>query len=114
METIVKEHLKEMLEKGEDFALVDVLNADSFNKAHIKGSINIPVHTETEAEFLDNVAAQIPDKNKKIIVYCASFECQASPEAARKLEAAGYTNVLDYEGGLKDWSDAGYDLERSE
>ncbi len=50
-------------------------------------------------------------KDKEIVVYCASFECRASPAAARKLEELGYTRVLEYEGGLADWRDAGYPLE---
>ena len=42
---------------------------------------------------------------------CASFECHASPMAAKRLDQMGYKNVYDYEGGMKDWKGAGYPVE---
>jgi rhodanese-related sulfurtransferase len=59
---------------------------------------------------IEILAPQRLPKDKDIIVYCASFECHASPTAARKLEQLGYTRVIDYEGGLQDWKEAGYPL----
>ena len=48
-----------------------------------------------------------------IVVYCASFECQASTNAAKKLISLGFKNVLDYKGGLKDYKEANLPLEGS-
>jgi len=47
------------------------------------------------------------------ITYCASFECQASTKAAEKLVSLGYSNVLDYKGGLKDYKEARLPVEGS-
>ncbi|MEX2515157.1 MAG: rhodanese-like domain-containing protein [Candidatus Paceibacterota bacterium] len=107
-DTITHEDLKAKFDGDEDFVLIDVLAPMSYQRAHLPGAINIDVH---EDDFVEKVEAEIADKSQEIIVYCASFECGASPTAAGKLADAGYENVIDYEGGLKDWAENGHDLE---
>jgi rhodanese-related sulfurtransferase len=107
MKPLKKEELKKMIDNKEDFKLVNVLSEGAFEMKHIPGSISIPINDK----FEDGVKKKISDKNAKIVVYCASFECQASPRAAKKLDEMGYTNVYDYEGGISDWEEAGYPLE---
>lgn len=108
MKTLTKEKLKQMIEDHEDFVLINVLAEEYFDQEHIPGSVNIPVKQE---DFVDKVKARLPDKSKKVVVYCASFECQASTAAAKKLADDGYQDVYDYEGGIKEWKEAGYELE---
>ena len=108
MKTINAEELKKKLEANEDFVLVNVLSKDSFEAKHVPKSINIPVE-----ELEQKAPSELPDKNKEIIVYCASTECQASPKAAKKLVEMGYTSVTDYEAGVAGWQDAGYQFEGS-
>jgi len=110
MKTLAKEKLKQMIEDNEDFVLINVLAEEYFDQEHIPGSINIPIKDE---DFVDKVKARFPDKSKKIVVHCSSFECQASPAAAKKLADEGYKDVYDYEGGIKEWKEAGYGLESS-
>ncbi len=110
MNTITREELKEMIDKKEDFVLINVLSENSFRMGHIKGSINVPIE---DLNFEQKVADKIPIKDKKIVAYCASFECAASPEAAGKLIKMGYKNVYDFEGGIKDWQEGGYPIEKS-
>ena len=108
MKTLTKEKLKQMIDDHEDFVLINVLAEEYFDQEHIPGSVNIPVKQE---DFVDKVKARLPDKSKKVVVYCASFECQASTAAAKKLADDGYQDVYDYEGGIKEWKEAGYELE---
>lgn len=101
MKAITRDELKMMNEtEHEDFVLLNVLPRDAFNKQHIRTSINIPVQDDN---FVDKVADVVGSKDRKVVVYCASFDCDASPKAARKLEEAGFTQVYDYEGGTQDW-----------
>jgi len=93
------------MDAGEDLLVVDVLSPESYQARHLPGAINLPVYA------IDEGAVRGWARDRKIVVYCASFECQASPTAARKLEALGFTRVWDFEGGLKDWSEAGYPFE---
>lgn len=106
MKTINAEELKKKVDAGEDFVLVDVLGKESYEGKHIKTSINIPVD-----EIENRASSELPDKNKEIVVYCASTDCQASPRAGKKLEELGYTHVVDYEAGIAGWQDAGYQFE---
>jgi len=107
LDTITGQELKRKLEGGkpnnEDrskgFALVNVLGPKEFEREHIPGSINIPVGNEEEYE-------QRFDKNKEIIVYCASPSCDASERAAKSLMDRGFQHVVDYEMGMSDWKSA--------
>lgn len=104
VQTLTREQLKEKLDKNTNLKLVNVLPKEKFEEKHIPGSINIPVTD------IENTVLQRLDKKDEIIVYCADFECSASPKAAQKLEELGYKNVYDYEGGVDDWQKAGYKL----
>lgn len=42
-------------------------------------------------------------KDEEVIVYCGGDECTASRRAAEWLAKQGFSRVLYYEGGLKDW-----------
>jgi len=105
---VTAEELKQKIDNGEDFILVNALTKESFAKSRIPGSINIPKDEPERAR------TQIPDKYKYIITYCASSTCSASPQLAAKLEDMGYTNVAEFKGGLQGWMDAGYELEGTE
>jgi rhodanese-related sulfurtransferase len=102
MKTISYDQLKKIKDAGEDFLLINVLPAQKFNEAHIPDSINIPLE---EADFEAQVEEAADGKTKKIVTYCASVDCHASGNAADKLEKAGFTNVLAYEGGIKEWQE---------
>lgn len=99
--------LKKMLDGQEDIFLINVLDREAFEKRHIPGSVNIPLKDE---EFLDKVEERTDYKSKEVVVYCANTECEASPKAAKVLEDAGYTNVYDFEAGMKGWQESGYEV----
>lgn len=101
MKNIDRDTLKKMNEvEHEDFVLINVLPRDAFNEQHIRTSINIPVKHD---DFAERVAEVAGSKDRKIVVYCANFDCDASPKAAEKLAAAGFSRIYDYEGGTEDW-----------
>ena len=77
-------------------ALVNVLGEDAFERKHIPNSINIPV------DEIDRFEQRF-SKDKDIVLYCASAECNASPRVAEALSERGFVRVFDYEGGVSDW-----------
>lgn len=89
---------------GEKYTLLDVLSSESFKDGHIEGAESFPLETINEAASEERLS-----KDDNIIVYCGSFQCRASTEAAKKLQSLGY-NVLDYKGGLKEWQEKGNKL----
>lgn len=101
MQTLSKTELKRMNDQEhEDFVLINVLPPENFRKQHIRTSVNVPVKRD---DFTDLVELLCAGKDRKVVVYCANFDCDASPNAARKLEDAGFKRVYDYEGGTEDW-----------
>ena len=94
-------------DRYQGFALVNVLSPEAFEKEHIPGSINIPKGNEDEFE------ARFA-KDKEIVVYCASMDCDASTRVARELVERGFTSVYAYEAGMRRWKEAGNDSEGAE
>lgn len=103
MHVIDRQHLEGMLaDEDADFLLINVLSAEEFNRRHLRNSINVPLKTPRFAELVAEIAG---NKDRRIVVYCASFDCDASTKAATELEAEGFTDVYDYEGGTQHWFD---------
>ncbi|QDT28813.1 molybdopterin biosynthesis protein MoeB [Gimesia panareensis] len=107
MQTISTTELRGKMQRNEKGILVNTLTQDEFEKAHIPNSLNIP---EQQDDFVSQVEQAAGSKELPVIVYCASQECGSSEQAAQKLEQAGFSNVYDYEGGAKSWSEAGEQL----
>lgn len=102
VKTITAKELKAKLDRGDDVKIVETLPEEAFKKEHIPGAINIP------PADIEKKAPELLSKEDEIVVYCANTECQASPEAARKLTEMGYTKILDFEEGKEGWKAAGY------
>jgi phage shock protein E len=73
----------------EGAVIIDVRSKGEFDGGHINGSINIPV------DQLSNNLGKLKDKNKAVIVCCASG--MRSAAAKRMLQSNGYNTV--YNGG---------------
>lgn len=80
--------------------VINVLDPELYEDAHIKGSINVPY--EQVEEYLKKT-----DKNNELVFYCANYACSASGEAAQEAKAAGF-NAHAYEGGMAEWVTLGY------
>ena len=112
METkeITKVELKKKLDRKEELVLINVLSRESFERMRIPGSVSVPLEGP---DFLRRVQELVPDKKKLIVVYCASSSGQAAPDATRVFMSAGYENVLNYKGGMADWMEGNFPIERS-
>ena len=91
-----------------DFVLVDTLPGATYDKEHLPGAIHI-----MSDDILDCAAARLPDTKRQVVVYCASAKCQRAGLAAGRLETLGYTRVVHFVGGKRDWIAAGFPLESS-
>ena len=107
VKTVSREELIRKIDNDEKFVLLDIRSEKAYRKRHIKGAISLHVRKIWRAE-------QEFEKDKEIIVYCASFSCMKSLKAAKILEEMGFKNVTDYEGGLRDWISAEYPIEKCE
>lgn len=91
---ITAEEAKEMIDTQE-VIILDVRTQEEFKEKHIEGALLIP-----DYELANVAKSKLPDKNKKILVYCRSGN--RSKSAARLLIDMGYTEVYDF-GGIINW-----------
>lgn len=82
-----------------DAKLLDVRTPAEYIQGHIPGSVNIPLHSLEEVEFL------VESKDKPLYLYCQSGN--RSRMAAMELQEMGYANVYNiggiaaYEGSVE-------------
>ena len=86
---------KARMDSGDEIIVLDVRTQEEYDAGHIAGAILIPNET-----IIDKQPELLPDLNAEILVYCRSGN--RSAQAAKKLIAIGYTNVVDF-GGIIDW-----------
>ena len=95
------DEVKNRLERGEKWALLDVREREEYREGHLDGSVSLP------RGFLEmRVEEAVPDKSAPIIAYCAGGV--RSLIAARTLKEMGYENVASMSGGYTAWKNAGY------
>ena len=99
---IDRESLRERIEGGADFVLIDALAPMTYAMSHLPGAINI-----TPDWIDDRARRRIPDLDTEIVVYCADAGCDSSTIVANRLIELGYRNVRHYAGGKRDWIAAG-------
>jgi rhodanese-related sulfurtransferase len=87
MKEISVQELKEKIDNGEDFQLIDVREEFEYEVSNLGGIL-------IEA---DKVA-----KDKPVIVQCRSGKRSAA--AIMQLETLGYTNLYNLQGGILAWA----------
>jgi rhodanese-related sulfurtransferase len=103
-QTIDARTLRDRLGSDDRPVLVNALAREGFDEARIPGSINIP------ASDALRVAPDLLAKDQPIVVYCSSRSCTASPTLAQKLVDLGFTEVIDFEGGIHEWEREGFPM----
>ncbi|MFC1670133.1 rhodanese-like domain-containing protein [Spirochaetota bacterium] len=101
---ITLDELKNLIDKGEDFTLLDVRDTPEYEKKHIIYARHMLISE------MDEKSMSIFSKDKLVVTYSEDFNCPASTIAAEKLEGLGFTDVMDYKGSYKEWLEAGYPL----
>ena len=88
---ITMQEAVEMMEKEENYIILDVRTHEEFAAGHIPGAIVVPNETIGTEEI-----PQLPDKDQLIMVYCRSGN--RSKQASDKLVKLGYTNTVEFGG----------------
>jgi len=97
MATVVE--LKESMDSGEDWLVLDVRSRDEYLAGHIEGSLNVYVG------LMEKRLEHVP-KGRKIAVICKSGT--RSGLASSILLKAGRTGITNVLGGMDAWKKAGY------
>ena len=65
MKIISREALKEKIDRGDEFVLLEVLSEASYRRAHLPGAIRL--------QEMDSIPHLVPDKNTEVVAYCSNF-----------------------------------------
>jgi len=89
--------VRDALDRGDEFLLLDVREPDEVATAQIEGSRGLPLG-ELEAR-MDELASW---RQRRIVVHCHTGA--RSARACQALRAAGFRNVANLAGGIEAWS----------
>jgi len=86
---------------------VDARPHAEYAELHIAGAVNLP------PDSWDRLASPpLPtDKDHPLLVYCSQESCDDALKLARRLKEAGYTRVMAFTGGFREWDEAGYPVD---
>lgn len=102
--TINVNDLKARLDSGEPLRVLDVRTPEEFTQdGHVPGATLLPL------QELDARIGELTDKDEPIACFCRSGN--RSTTACQQLAAAGYTNLVNVDGGITAWKSAGYPVE---
>lgn len=94
MNEITVQELKEKLDKGEDFQLIDVREEFEYETSNLGGQL-IPL-----GGIL--IEADKVSKDKPVVVMCRSGKRSAA--AIMQLQQLGYSNLTNLQGGILAWA----------
>jgi rhodanese-related sulfurtransferase len=105
-ETTVDE-IKDRLDRGEKdkFVLVDVREDREFDADHIPGAVHLG-----KGVIERDIEAKYPELDTPLVLYCGGGFRSAL--AADNLQKMGYTNVISMDGGIREWREKAYPLEK--
>jgi len=95
--TITVEELKEMIDSGKDFELIDVREPNEYEIVSIPGAKLIPKDQILSGQAL----SQLP-QNRPIVLHCKSGA--RSAEALAAVQAAGFGDAVHVQGGVLAWA----------
>lgn len=96
--------IKERLDRGAPFFLVDVREESEWQAGHLPGAIHL-----SKGVIERDIETRIPDVDAQIVLYCGGG--YRSALAADNLQRMGYTDVISMDGGFRGWTEAGYPVE---
>lgn len=99
------DEVKQKLDRGEKFMLVDVREESEFAKDHLPSAIHLG-----KGVIERDVEARVPDLNTPLVLYCGGG--YRSALAADNLQKMGYTNVISMDGGVRGWREKNYPMTR--
>jgi rhodanese-related sulfurtransferase len=103
-ETTVEE-VRRRMDAAEKFILVDVREDREFGVDHLPGAVHLG-----KGIIERDIEGMYPDLSTPLVLYCGGGFRSAL--AADNLQKMGYTNVISMDGGIRDWRERGFPLEK--
>ena len=97
--------LHRALDAGEDLVVIDVREAEDYEKGHVPGSINLP-HSRWSTH--EGLREGVPN-----VLLCYSHVCHLAAKAGLEFAKAGYP-VLEMDGGWEAWKENDLPIEKGQ
>jgi rhodanese-related sulfurtransferase len=101
----IKARLDRGLTEKDKFVLVDVREDREFDADHIPGAVHMG-----KGIIERDIEAKYPELDTELVLYCGGGFRSAM--AADNLQKMGYTNVISMDGGIREWREKSYPLEK--
>ena len=97
--------LKDSISETErELVLLDVRTQSEYDNGHIKNAINI-----SHEQILESPELLAEYKDNQIVVFCRSGV--RAGKVIQLLESLGFDDIIDIDGDMLAWSEAGYSVE---
>ena len=103
-ETTVDE-IKARLDRKDKFVLVDVREDREYDADHLPDAVHLG-----KGVIERDIEAKYPALDTELVLYCGGGFRSAL--AADNLQKMGYTNVISMDGGIREWREKAYPLEK--
>ena len=98
---VTAEEAIELILDNPDMPIIDSRKKTEYVKGHIEGAVSL-LDTEMTEQDIKSIA---PDSETAILFYCNGVRCLRSSNAIAKVKDWGYTNLIWFRGGWKEWSE---------
>jgi rhodanese-related sulfurtransferase len=98
--------IKARLDRHDNFILIDVREDREYDADHIAGAVHLG-----KGIIERDIEGKYPDVNTPMVLYCGGGFRSAL--AADNLQKMGYTNVVSMDGGIREWREKKYPLEKN-
>jgi rhodanese-related sulfurtransferase len=65
VKTISREDLKDKIDRGEEFVLLEALSESSYSRVHLPGAIRF--------QDMGMITNLLPDKTNEVVAYCSNY-----------------------------------------
>jgi len=102
---VTVDEVKAMLDRGEQFELVDTREESEFARGHLPRARHL-----SKGIIERDIESAIPNLDTPIVLYCGGGFRSAL--AADNLQKMGYSDVVSMDGGWREWTEKLYPIER--
>ncbi len=100
------DEIRDRLDRRETFVLIDVREDREFDADHIPGAVHLG-----KGIIERDIEGKYPELSTPLVLYCGGGFRSAL--AADNLQKMGYTDVISMDGGIREWREKKYPLEKS-
>ena len=98
--------IKARLDRHDNFVLIDVREDREYDADHLPGAVHLG-----KGIIERDIEGKYPDLNTPMVLYCGGGFRSAM--AADNLQKMGYTDVVSMDGGVREWREKKYPLEKN-